>query len=59
MKGYACMRNIIVVPYDEQWAIEFEKIKRELIKALNDSVISIEHVGSTAVAGLWARPIID
>ena len=53
------MRNIIIVPYDEKWAIEFEKIKSELLTALNDSVISIEHVGSTSVAGLWAKPVID
>jgi GrpB-like predicted nucleotidyltransferase (UPF0157 family) len=53
------MRNIIIVPYDEKWVSEFEKIKSELLKAMNDSVISVEHIGSTSVMGLWAKPVID
>ena len=53
------MRNIIVLPYDENWPAEFEKIKSELEAALMGAAISIEHVGSTAVKGLYAKPIID
>lgn len=53
------MRNIIVVPYDEKWVAEFAKIKAELLKVLQDPAISIEHVGSTSVVGLWSKPIID
>jgi len=53
------MRNIIVVPYDESWDAEFSKIKNELLPALEDLIISIEHVGSTSVKGLYAKPIID
>ena len=51
--------NITVLPYDAKWAIEFEKIKTELVEALANSCICIEHVGSTSVAGLSAKPIID
>jgi GrpB-like predicted nucleotidyltransferase (UPF0157 family) len=53
------MRNIIIVPYNEKWLSEFEKINSELINAMNNSVIAIEHIGSTSVAGLYAKPIID
>jgi GrpB-like predicted nucleotidyltransferase (UPF0157 family) len=53
------MRTISVVPYNPSWADEFEKIKDELTPALLDFVISIEHVGSTSVPGLYAKPIID
>lgn len=53
------MRNIIVLPYDDNWAIEFEKIKSELQAALMGSETSIEHVGSTSVKGMYAKPIID
>ena len=53
------MRTIVVVEYNPNWAKEFEKIKNELISVLADSVYTIEHVGSTAVPGLCAKPIID
>ncbi len=53
------MRTIVVVPYDPNWPFEFEKIKVELMKVLKDSAVAVEHVGSTAVPGLSAKPIID
>lgn len=53
------MRNIIVVSYDPGWEEEFKKIKNELVTILGDSVYAIEHVGSTSVPGLCAKPIID
>ena len=52
-------KNIIVLPYDKKWAAAFEAIKFELQAALADSCIGIEHVGSTSVPGLSAKPIID
>lgn len=53
------MRQIKVVPYNENWPLEFEKIRVEIATVLGDTVIAIEHVGSTSVPGLWAKPIID
>jgi GrpB-like predicted nucleotidyltransferase (UPF0157 family) len=53
------LRNIVVLPYDDIWAFEFEKIKMELETALKGAELSIEHVGSTSVKGLAAKPIID
>jgi GrpB-like predicted nucleotidyltransferase (UPF0157 family) len=53
------MRKVIVVLYDPIWKCEFEKIKVELSGVLKDNVISIEHVGSTSVEGLAAKPVID
>ena len=52
-------RNIVVLPYDEKWKQAFLDIKSELDEALGDLPISIEHVGSTSVPGLSAKPIID
>ena len=52
-------RNIIVLPYDEKWAQAFLDIKSELDAALGGLAISVEHVGSTSVPGLAAKPIID
>lgn len=53
------MKKVIVVPYNAEWATEFEKIKAELTQALRRYTISIEHVGSTSVPNLAAKPIID
>ncbi|MBW9154621.1 GrpB family protein [Clostridium estertheticum] len=51
--------KVIVVPYDSNWNDEFIKIKFFLEKALENNIIAIEHVGSTSVEGLFAKPIID
>jgi len=53
------MKNVIVLPYDEKWKENFIAIKNELMEVLGNTVIGIEHVGSTSVAGLSAKPIID
>lgn len=52
-------RNIVVVPYDERWARDFEAIASEIRDALGELAIDIVHVGSTSVPGLSAKPIID
>ena len=52
-------KRVIVLPYDEAWAIAFEDIKTEIEKALGDLIIGVEHVGSTSVAGMSAKPCID
>ena len=52
-------RNIVVLPYDEKWAQAFLDIKSELDAVLGGLPISIEHVGSTSVEGLAAKPVID
>lgn len=53
------VKRVIVVPYDSKWSNEFYKIKSYLQKALENTYIAIEHVGSTSVEGLYAKPIID
>ena len=47
------------MPYDSGWKKDFEDIRRELQNALGDLALRIEHVGSTSVPGLSAKPIID
>lgn len=51
--------TVIVLPYDPQWRADFEAIRAELQEAVGELALSIEHVGSTAVEGLSAKPIID
>ncbi len=51
-------RNIVVVPYDNNWKLQFEAIRVEIQDALGELSLSIEHVGSTSVEGLSAKPIL-
>lgn len=52
-------KRVIVTPYNEQWKNDFEIIRQYLLTAVKDMVIGIEHIGSTSVEGLSAKPIID
>ena len=52
-------KRIAVVQYDPRWPGEFERIRQELEAALGNLVLRTEHVGSTSVPGLAAKPIID
>lgn len=50
---------ITVVDYDPQWPAVFETLRAVIAGAIGDLALAIEHVGSTAVTGLAAKPIID
>lgn len=50
---------IALVDYDEAWPRVFEQEARRIRDALGNAAIAIEHVGSTSVPGLAAKPIID
>ena len=52
-------RVVVVVPYDKQWKCDFEKIKQYILPSVEGLILGMEHVGSTSVEGLWAKPIID
>ena len=50
---------IIVVDYDPTWPERFQFLHRRIAGALGNAAVAIEHVGSTAVPNLAAKPIID
>ena len=52
-------RKVVVLPYDVAWQSAFEKIKGEIEEAIGDLIVGIEHVGSTSVEGMSAKPCID
>ena len=52
-------KKVTVLPYDEGWKSAFEAIRQELEQVLEDLILGIEHVGSTSVEGLSAKPCID
>ena len=52
-------KRVIVVAYDEAWEYAFEKIRSEIENAIGDLIVGVEHVGSTSVKGMSAKPCID
>ena len=53
------MRAIKVVDYDPTWPEMFEVLRSRIHPAVQDIALAIEHVGSTSVPGLAAKPMID
>lgn len=51
--------TIYLAPYDPAWPFLFTRLAKKIHEALGDSVLLLEHVGSTSVPGLSAKPIID
>ena len=52
-------REIVIVDYNPLWPEKSQKHAEILSRALGTKALSIEHVGSTSVPGLAAKPIID
>ncbi|HVX13215.1 MAG TPA: GrpB family protein [Pirellulales bacterium] len=52
-------RKIEIVDYDPRWPEVFREQSRAIVAALGDSALRIEHIGSTSVPGLAAKPIVD
>jgi GrpB-like predicted nucleotidyltransferase (UPF0157 family) len=50
---------IVVVDHDPRWPRLYEEESRRIADALDDAVVELEHIGSTAVPGLAAKPIVD
>lgn len=51
--------KILILDYDARWPELFERESRRIRAALGSDALRIEHVGSTSVPGLAAKPIID
>lgn len=51
--------SVVLAEYDPQWPRLFEREAERIRRALHNDALLIEHVGSTSVPGLVAKPIID
>jgi len=51
--------TIYLASYDPAWPSLFTQLAQQIRAALGDSLLLLEHVGSTSVPGLSAKPIID
>src|SRR5262245_2545019 len=50
---------ITLVPHDEAWAREFTREAQRIERALGDVLVDLQHIGSTAIPGIVAKPVID
>ena len=52
-------REIVIVDHDPAWAERYEHERSRIVAALGERVLRLDHIGSTSVPGLAAKPIID
>jgi GrpB-like predicted nucleotidyltransferase (UPF0157 family) len=52
-------QTIIVADYDPSWPERFRREEARIRAALGEAALSVEHIGSTSVPGLAAKPIVD
>ncbi|MDO9457529.1 GrpB family protein [Nocardioides sp.] len=57
--GVRTPERVEVVAPDPRWPSRFADVRQRIVDALGDRALSVEHVGSTSVPGLWAKPVID
>lgn len=51
--------TIFLADYDPNWLVLFEREARRIRAAIDDQIVMLEHVGSTSIPGLAAKPLID
>lgn len=52
--------KVIIEPHNYGWRIKFSEIQQQLQQILQDvPIVSVEHVGSTSIPGLRAKPVLD
>jgi GrpB-like predicted nucleotidyltransferase (UPF0157 family) len=57
--AHAVTQDIVVCEYDPEWCRWFEDLRARIWPVVEDVALRIDHVGSTAVEGMTAKPIID
>lgn len=50
---------VFLVPWSVEWVKEFEMEKKRIVEVIGQYTVNVHHIGSTAVKGLSAKPIID
>lgn len=50
---------IVIVDYDPRWPALFDQARAEILHVTSPWIVAVEHIGSTTVPGLAAKPIVD
>jgi GrpB-like predicted nucleotidyltransferase (UPF0157 family) len=53
------MSEVRIIEYQDTWALQYEHVEAELRSVLPIAGFALEHIGSTAVPGLSAKPVLD
>lgn len=53
------VEQVIIVPYDSNWKKLYEIEESEMVACIGEYIQDIQHIGSTSVEGLAAKPVID
>ncbi len=53
------MRKVEVLPYSPNWKKQFEVEKQVLMRIFGKEAVAVHHIGSTAIEGMSAKPVID
>ncbi|MBU2546744.1 MAG: GrpB family protein [Gammaproteobacteria bacterium] len=56
---YFLNRQVVISPYDDNWPKKFTAEKELILSVIADKNVVVEHIGSTAIPGLAAKPIVD
>lgn len=51
--------HVTLIPYNDEWDTQYQITRNELQNIIGDNITEIHHVGSTAIKGIAAKPIID
>ncbi len=53
------IRKVIILEYNSEWPQKFIKESEKIIKLLGEELVYIEHIGSTSIPNMAAKPVID
>jgi GrpB-like predicted nucleotidyltransferase (UPF0157 family) len=53
------METVRIEEYNDEWPLNYQEERRKIGEVMTDKAIAIEHIGSTSVPSLGAKPIID
>ena len=51
--------KVRLLPHNTEWEKEYEEVKNQILSIWNNNIVNIEHVGSTAIKNICAKPILD
>lgn len=52
-------KKVVLAPYDEDWSVEAQRIITKLYEVLKEEIVDAQPMGSTAIKGIVAKPLID